>query len=267
VQPDVPQSRLKWWLKVLAGMQAFVALAILLVWSLTRPPAREEMRPDPVSARPPVTAPAQPTKKAHVQWQPTDASAPQVKGTPVELGPFYSCSTSNAIAMGGLRDHPNNLGSFPTGTNVFGGVRFVVGGMIQLGGGYARQAPGIKVGAKASRLHLLHGTGGLVDDGTEIATLVLHYAEGNAMELPIQYGLHVRDWWMWKPNESPLLDENTAVVWEGENEFSKEKNCRIRVYGSAFENPKPDAIIERIDYVRARSAGGATPFLLGLTVE
>ena len=251
----------------MAVCQTLLAVAIFLAWGLTRPSAQDQTHSGGmVERRSRATAPHL-TERTHAQWQPTDASAPGVKGTPVDLAVKYSCTTSNAIGMGGLRNHPNNLGSFPIGMNVFGDIRFVVGGMIQLGGPYPRQTTGIKVGSKARRLHLLHGTGGVVGEGTEIATLVLHYAGGNGMELPIQYGLHARDWWMWTPNESPVLDEETAVVWEGENEFSKEKNCRIRVYASIFENPKPDEIIERVDYVRARSSGGATPFLLGLTVE
>jgi hypothetical protein len=169
--------------------------------------------------------------------------------------------------MGGARNHPNNLASFPAGSNVFGGVRFNVEGMIQLGGGYAKSSPPIAIGAAAARLHLLHGTAGLVRDGTEIATLLLHYAGGDREALPICYGVHVRDWWMWKKDESPYVGPDSQVAWQGENEFSKSKNCMIRVFISTFTNPRPEAVIEAIEYVRAKSAGSTTPFLLGITIE
>jgi len=192
----------------------------------------------------------------------TEATA--AVGLPVDLTPTYNCSTSTPF----LRAYPtDHLGTFPTGTNVFAGIRFAVGGMIQLGGVYPKQTLGIKVGAKANRVCLLHGTTRSVREGTKIAMLVLHYAQGEAAELPIQYGVQVRDWWMWNQKESPFMGPDTEMAWEGENELSKSKNYRIRVYATRFENPSPERLIETIDYVRASTSGSATPFLLGLTVE
>lgn len=194
----------------------------------------------------------------------TGAEAKAEVGIAVDLTPVYNCSTSHSI----FRKFPtDNLGSFPIGTNGFGGIRFVVGGMIQLGGSFPKEALGIEVSAKAKRVCLLHGTAGFVREGTKIAMLVIHYDQGDPVELPIQYGVHVRDWWMWNPNESPYMGPDTEAVWEGENELSKSKKCRIRIYASRFENPAPERLIKTIDYIRARTSGGTTPFMLGLTVD
>jgi len=75
-------------------------------------------------------------RKLKEKWQPGQGPGAEAKaevGIPVDLTPVYNCSTSHSI----FRKFPtDNLGSFPIGTNGFGGIRFVVSGMIQLGGSY-----------------------------------------------------------------------------------------------------------------------------------
>lgn len=184
----------------------------------------------------------------------------------IELTNYYSCSLSNAVNMGRLKVHPNNLEEFPSGEGEFGGVLFAVRGMIQLGGAYPREYRGIKLGTRARALHILHGTAGLKDNGTEIARLILHYADGEEHALAINYGEHARDWWAWKEGEDPNVGPNSELAWTGSNRYAKTKNVGLRIYRSTFLNPSPDKVIESIDYVR-ESGTGLTPFMLGLTIE
>ena len=184
----------------------------------------------------------------------------------IELTNYYSCSLSNAVNMGRLKIHPNNLEEFPGGEGEFGGVLFAVRGMIQLGGAYPRECRGISIGTRARTLHILHGTAGLKDEGTEMARLVIHYADGEENQLPINYGEHARDWWAWKEGENPAVGPNTELAWTGSNRYAKAKNVGLRIYRSTFLNPSPDKVVESIDYIR-EAGTGLTPFLLGLTIE
>ena len=184
----------------------------------------------------------------------------------IELTNYYSCSLSNAVNMGRLKVHPNNLEEFPNGEGEFGGVLFAVRGMIQLGGAYERECRGISIGTRARALHILHGTAGLKDDGTEIARLIIHYTDGAETQLPIIYGEHARDWWAWKEGENPNVGPHTELAWIGSNRYAKTKYVGLRVYRSTFLNPSPDKVIESIDYIR-ETGTGLTPFLLGLTIE
>jgi subtilisin family serine protease len=185
-------------------------------------------------------------------------------GTPINLSASYNAETSNAIAMG-TKDDPNNLSEFPTGEQVFAGVRFSVQGMIQLGTIYPHVVKGIKVGARCQRLRLLHGLAGWSDEGATNAVLTLHYADGSTAELAIKYGEHVRDWWNWNANEPTSLDPGTAIAWLGDNDLARARNCRLRVYRSTFANPKPDVVIGTIDYGKQIPRGN--PFMLGLSIE
>jgi hypothetical protein len=251
----------RWLIWIASG----VLLALLggsLLWRFLYLPAARSIahRPRVTQAEEiPAQSPALETPIPH-----TPAPAAATNATSIDLAPFYNAGLTNAVMMG-VRNHPNNLGEFPEGEIEAAGVRFSVGGAIHVGNIYPPRVEGIKVGARCQRLHLLHGTGGAPPEGTPVALLTLHYADGSAEELPIIYGQHVRDWWAWKKNEPAELDAGSAIAWEGSNEYARSKNCKIRVYRSTLANPKPDLVIETADYVRA--ARGCNPFLLGLSVD
>jgi len=194
------------------------------------------------------------------------ADAPPTIIRTIELTNFYSCALTNAINMGRLKVHPNNLGEFPVGEAEYGGMLFAVRGMIQLGGAYPRQRRGISIGARARALHILHGTAGLTDDGTEIARLVIHYQGGEDQQVAINYGDHVRDWWKWKKTENPNVGADSELAWTGSNPFAKAKNVELRIFRSTFANPFPDKLVETIDYIR-NPGTSCTPFMLGLTIQ
>src|SRR6185295_7247318 len=127
----------------------------------------------------------------------------------------------------------NNLAEVPSGTHVFGGVPFNVKGIIQLGCStnfsYIRPLPedvtDIPVPRKFSKLHLLHNA--LYLQGPKftepVAKLVLHYADGQQVELPIV------PWKQMMPFEGPVVPQRLAelprdseLAWIGSNPYLKD---------------------------------------------
>jgi len=171
----------------------------------------------------------------------------------------------------------NNLASLPKGRQVFSGVPFQVGGILQLSGQkiqewgrkeYPEAINGIKIGKRCQRLHLLHGAGGVYDpDGLTIGKLVLHYADKSSREFEIKNGVHVRDWWG-NPKQA-VTAKNSTLTWTGTNPALKKYGGRqpgsLRIYKTTFENPQPNTGIATIDYVSAME--NSSPFMIGLTIE
>ncbi len=124
------------------------------------------------------------------------------------------------------------------------------------------------MGRKFSELHLLHGAGGVYDtDGTTIAMLVLHYADGSSRQLEIKNGVNVRDWWG-DPNQ-PISGTNSKLAWTGTNpaikQYSRGGPGALRIYTTTFENPQPRVRVTSIDYKSAMK--NSSPFLIALTVQ
>jgi hypothetical protein len=171
----------------------------------------------------------------------------------------------------------NNLAALPKGRQVFLKTPFQVSGVLQLTGKkiqewgrneFPEKIPQIQVSRVCSRLHLLHGAGGVFDrDGVTIAKLVLHYSDNSTREIEIKNGVHVRDWWG-EPNQ-PITGTNAALAWTGSNpalkEFGGEKPGALRIYKTTFQNPQPGLSLTSLDYVSTMQ--DSSPFLPGLTVE
>ena len=166
----------------------------------------------------------------------------------------------------------NDLAALPAGLHTFGGVEFDVRGIIQLAGKsggagkFPTQVKEIKVQQKCQRIHFLHsaGWGGVADEGTQIGSYVVHFADNQTrLEIPIYYGRHVRNW-HFVPGEPPSPDDLT-VVWTGENAVSKKSGRSIRLFKSTWTNLVPDMVVESIDCISSMEK--AAPFLIGITVE
>jgi len=121
---------------------------------------------------------------------------------------------------------------------------------------------GIRVGLKFKRLHILHGTGWgaapEVSDGTHIGSYVVHYYDGSTVEIPMEYGVHVRDWYARWGDSSEV--SGGKVAWTGENPLSP-----IRLYTMTWENPHPDKIVTTIDFTSPDTV--CAPFLVAMTAE
>lgn len=162
----------------------------------------------------------------------------------------------------------------PWGRPVLKGVPFRLDGIIEVTGmgaahdGQPKPAhtAEIPVGVRASRLHLLHGTGYDAPDGTPIAALILKYADGEKRALPIQYGVHCRNWWV-EPSETDgsVSDPASEVGWSGGSAQTDPMRVRLRLFKTIFVNPLPEREIESVKLVSLFSR--ATPVLVGLTME
>ena len=159
--------------------------------------------------------------------------------------------------------NPDNLEEFPLGENEFAGIRFLVNGVVFLNGRHPDRVDGLPLNKRCRRLHLLHGTTAKMPDGTTIARLVLHYADGPQAELPITYGQHVRDWW--QRSSDPLPEPPLTVAWSGQNRLTRREGAALNIYLSSFENPRPKDSIQKVDFVSANTK--CSPFFLGLSTE
>ncbi|MDP2898615.1 MAG: DUF3352 domain-containing protein [bacterium] len=177
----------------------------------------------------------------------------------VDLGPYV---TRPLKAMHG---EGNDL-PFEPGTHYLGdGAYKIPDGVIQLWGeqftDVPREVKGIKVGQKFKALHILHATGWgetpePLPDGTQIACYIVNYDDGTAAEIPVKYGVDVRDWWVQR--NAPVSEGK--IVWTGRNSLSP-----IRLYSMAWENPHPDKAVASIDY---KSAGTVcAPYVIAITAD
>ena len=163
--------------------------------------------------------------------------------------------------------------NIPHGVATFGGVAFDVRGIVALHGKQTQLRPmradlrervaGIQVGQSAKTLHFLHGASWAdnMPHGTVIGTVVVHYQDGETAEIPIRSGVHVRDWFL--PRLARRQVSDGQLVWV---QASSEVDQRdIGVYLMTWENPRPDQVIQSLDYQSTMS--DAAPFLFGVTVE
>ncbi|MBM3883556.1 MAG: hypothetical protein FJ387_28270 [Verrucomicrobia bacterium] len=186
----------------------------------------------------------------------------------VDLSDHYNAGLTDSWHKGGL---PNNtLKDLPRGCHEFGGVTFDVRGIVQLAGQQAaselsvifpEQVKGIAVGRKGQNLHVLHACGWSSPQGTEVATYVIHYADGQSREIPVTYGRDVQDWWLSEPAPA---DSALQVVWQGTNHASPD-GPPVGLFKSTWPNPRPEVEIRALDY-RSAMANSA-PFLIAVTIE
>jgi len=176
----------------------------------------------------------------------------------IDLDPFVTKPLTNPHGSAEGNDIPFQPGKYHIGD----GDYRIANGIVQLSGTNLQDAPqevkGIKVGLKVEKLQILHATGWGSDvaDGTQIGTYIVRYEDGSTVELPIKYGVHVRDWWAFGSSE---VSEG-KVAWTGRNQQSN-----LRLYSLTWENPSPDKVVTEID---CKSSGTAcAPFVLGITAE
>jgi RNA polymerase sigma factor (sigma-70 family) len=169
----------------------------------------------------------------------------------------------------------NDLASLGEGRHDLHGVLFDVHGVIQLEGSewkkrgynFPEIVTGIRIGAKARLLHLLHANSAFADPpGTEVASVLLHYTDGEEARFEIRQGLEILDWWEW-PGASLKRPSsaNTTVAWRGNNPPAEHNGARVRLFDTAFVNPHPEREIQSMDYISAMA--GSAPFMAALTIE
>jgi WD40 repeat protein len=163
------------------------------------------------------------------------------------------------------------LAHLPRGQQVLAGIDFDTRGVIVLAGAAVpngklpTRVNGIPINRSCQRLHFLHASGdtGKLAEGTPVGSYVVHYAGGLQQEIPIRYGLEVRDW-LAMPNT--LLElKNGVTAWTGTYPAAQEQGGFLRLFKNSWVNSNPNLAIESIDFVSALS--GASPVLMAITVE
>lgn len=225
-----------------------------------------------------------PAERAAVRQQlnARQAASDAPEATTIALKRWLNAALTDSLA-GPADTNGNNLSELPRGVHIFGGIPFDVEGRVQLMGrklletsaAFPVRARNLEIARKCHRIHLLHGASGITPEmaGTEIARLVVHYADGSQARIAIVAGGNVLDWW--GPIYETEAGENarnpsaagSELAWTGGNPWIKQEKPEqsLRLYKSTFENPRPGVEISAIDYVSAVT--GAAPFFVGLTVE
>jgi hypothetical protein len=198
------------------------------------------------------------------------------------LKPWLNAALADSLA-GRADANSNSLCELPRGIHIYGGVPFDVEGRLQLAGrklletttAFPPGARNIEVARKCGRIHLLHGASGIAPEmiGTNVARLVVHYADGSRAQIAIVAGTHVQDWWgpIYKTEANRRIRDLSApdsgLAWTGGNPSIKKQQPEwsLRLYKSTFDNPRPGVEITALDYVSTLT--DAAPFLVGLTLE
>jgi serine/threonine protein kinase/tetratricopeptide (TPR) repeat protein len=198
---------------------------------------------------------------------------PQALPTLIDLSRFYNAALIRDMhdieVRPGIR---NTLAALRPGVQQFGPVEFDVRGLINLAGTFLSRSRmacfptavgGIPLPRKVVRLHFLHGTVWPVPIGTTVGRYVLRFVDGREQELPIVYGVDVRDWARFQSEDG--RGERLNVVWQGMNPASILNGGILQLTRSTFENPRPEVEVESLAFVSAMS--DSAPFLIALTVE
>jgi hypothetical protein len=169
----------------------------------------------------------------------------------------------------------------------FGGVTFLMDGMIQLQGKMSKEwknrsyrtavtlplaltnfsAGGSEIiqhGSKIASLYLLGATRYGSNEEKTFAEIVWHYTDGTSARTPVQYFMHFRDW-VRNPYEEPahLPYAFTKVVWTMPQ--PSQPSHALRLYRCGFGNPAPNKIIRELEFVSAME--DPTLVIVGVTLD
>ncbi len=176
----------------------------------------------------------------------------------------------------------------PRGTQDLGGIEFHLEGLIQLfgqgpqGDGHAyrekiilplietntvgKKTEVIRRGANVGSVHLLSGTGYDADAGARIAEVIWRYTDNTFKRTPIQYGVHVRDWWRLRYEEPAHLPyEFSKVVWRGTHLDVTKWGKTLRLYRITFANPEPKKTVRQLEFLSTKARPAV--FIAAVTLD
>ena len=161
-------------------------------------------------------------------------------------------------------------------TNDLAGVRFWIEGLLQLQGKAAAEngkkfrekvllpVPATKTNWQT--LHLLGGTAYDAEPSVKVAEVVWRYADGTFRRSPLQYGIHLRDWWGRAYEDPPVVgDKHSKAVWHGRHEAASRSGKFLRLYLTSLANPDTNRVLKALEFVSGNSR--ATPFFVGVTLD
>jgi hypothetical protein len=156
----------------------------------------------------------------------------------------------------------------PHGPREFGGIRFLLDGLIQLRGlnlpDNLRYRTDISLPLPGTNLvgciHLLGGTRYASAPQT-CAQLIWHYEDGSMARTPIVSFQHFRGW-IRNPYEQPahLPYSFSKVVW-----IAPQPNRTLRLYRTSFANPQPNKPVQSLEF--ASEMQEPSLFLVGVTLD
>jgi hexosaminidase len=188
-------------------------------------------------------------------WLGTDDTR-QRAGTPIDLSTLGNVNLSqgfvglgNGYALEGILEPQR-----------FSGTIFSISKAIALQGTHRRTkdyptSVDIPVNKTAGSLAFLHTTPWSASTGTDLGSYIVHFDDGSREQITLFYGTNISTW-----TDTNVTSINLLQGWS----HRTENGLPVAINTFFWTNPKPTAIIEKIEFTSRR--GLASPVLLGLTV-
>lgn len=197
---------------------------------------------------------------------------PQSTSAQIDLTDHYNAGLNEAWhARPGSGYKHSDLSWLPRGLQTFAGTEFDVRGVVQIAGRnlassrFPAAVIRIKINRKCRALHFLHATAWSVPDGTRIGHFRIVYSDGEEQEIPILYGVDVRDWTLAATAKNEPVSAKPEIAWMGKSPLSQSQGTTLRLFKSSWENPVPQARLDTVDYVSAET--NCAPFLIAITAD
>lgn len=181
----------------------------------------------------------------------------------IDLSRYYTLGLSED-ASGALG---YTLDLLPRGVQQLGKTQYDLRGIVQVSSrefvaikkDFPASVRGIKVGVTCRTLSFLHASRWTDDEGAQIGTYLIHYANGQIREMPIRFGIELRDW---KPQHDPGANAiGPPIAWRAADRHGAE----TMLFETEWTNPIPDVRIATIDMVSTMA--DAAPFLVAVTAQ
>jgi hypothetical protein len=203
---------------------------------------------------------------------------------PIDLAASFNRGLTDDVAgdgRGGWTDQgPRDLRHLPVGRQRFDGVPYDLGtrerGAVLLKNRHVKPGPfpdtvTVPVDDALAEAYLLYAAVGpgeapaAAASGTsaEIVRVVVSYADGSQVEVPLLVGRHVLEWSFDPPwqTSAALNDNNAYLAWEGPGGHGES----VRLYSLRWVNEQPANRIRSISLSNARSTADEAFLLLGIT--
>jgi len=189
---------------------------------------------------------------------------PRPPDCPPQLIDLTECYHSNLEEVVSPSDlSRQSLQALPHGRATLAGTEFDLRGRLllrsaQLSADYGAERSGICVKQPCRRLHFLHATDAPEANGVQVATYVVHYADGQQWEIPVAFN---RDTGAWLLEEDPVDAAQPLVAWR----HATSGGITLQLYKMSWINPRPGVAIESLDFISRMTQ--AAPLLVAITAE
>jgi hypothetical protein len=211
------------------------------------------------------------------------ARSPECGSNQVNLALYCNAISTTPWFSGPDPDHPFNaqaqdsIDGFPiwtrNGVQEHHGLKFDVRAALQIEGqlsqenlgprwihSYPNAIKGIRIGARARRLHLLAGTIGVVETNAVVGIVQLKFGDGKSVELPLRYGEHLAS-----AQDDSFQSERLFPARSLSGEKLTPTDVRYSLHYFQLENPKPGEVILSFDFISGMRT--SHPYILAMTLE